>query len=393
MEETEPKIILLFLTGKRLAYVNDILTVLYLPKGAAHILKYKYIVSETAGSIVDASAVPAQCRAGDEVLIFYYDITRENKEKFIPLRQGKLLSCIYADGQLYYRVQLGDFCHAAYPDTRDLDEKILSILYPKDREQNPSLCLAVRSEHWYRFSPNYIEYTEDSWILTVNRMATTVRFEQYYTVFAKISVFRDRDGKEEFCTEDGYHLRVGKVYQMVLTYYVPHFNEHPFDVVEFFVSDAMKYCGIPEGPHLLASEQNRLELHFRPTKVEENSQTSISLNISQKKLYGKEIHYPRGMIPFSVEGAISSRRKTMYLVLLVCGMSLTNYIAQFPYAGKLEELYETVQAGARLSGYQEILLRICETYEQYAEGIVGIASVLATLLTLGLVKLIGKPKV
>lgn len=74
-------------------------------------------------------------------------------------------------------------------------------------------------------------------------------------------------------------------------------------------------------------------------------------------------------------------------------MSLTNYIAQFPYAGKLEELYETVQAGARLSDYQEILLRICETYEQYAEGIVGIASVLATLLTLGLVKLIGKPKV
>lgn len=389
--KTEPKVILLFLTGIRLAYVNDILMVLYLPKGAVRTLKYKYIVSEASTGIVDVSAGPDHCQAGDEVLIFYYDKSEDVSESFVPLRRGKLLSCMYADGQLYYRVQMGDFCFVS--DGGTLDEEIFSLLYPKGREKYHSLQLAVRSENGYLFNSNCIEYTEESWVRTVRRMARTERFSRYYTVFARISVFRSKDGKEMICTKDGYFLQAGNTYRLILTYYVPQFNGHPFEEIEFLVSDAMKYCRIPEGPYLLESEQNRLELQFRPTKAEENSQTSLFLDIPQKQFDGKEIHYPRGMIPILVEEAISSRRKNLYLTALVCGMSLTTYIAQFPYMGKLEELHATILDGKELNVHQELLLWVCETYEQYEEGIVGIASVLGTLFTFWLVKLIGKPKI
>ena len=89
----------LFLTGTRLAYVNDIRMTL------------------------------EHCQREDDVIIFYYDEDKEGKQGFIPLRRGKLLSCICEDGQLYYRVQLGNFCFSSDPE--QLNEEVASVLYPE----------------------------------------------------------------------------------------------------------------------------------------------------------------------------------------------------------------------------------------------------------------------
>jgi len=383
--------IFLFLTGTRLAYVNDILMTLYLPRGAVKTLKYKYTSGSRQDGIVDASAALEHCQREDDVIIFYYDEDKEGKQGFIPLRRGKLLSCICEDGQLYYRVQLGNFCFSS--DHEQLNEEVASVLYPEGYEKYHHIRLAVRSASGYQIEHDFIDYTEESWIYTAHRMAKTERFQKYYTVFAKISMFEAGKNKELICGENGYHLNAGKGYYLVLSYYVPHFNEKPFSEIPFLVSDAMRFCRIPENSNYFESEQNRLEIPFRPMKVEENGQTMLFTQVLQKKVDGKQIYYPMGMLPISVKGVISPLCKYLCVAGLVAGIGLTSYIVQFPFMEKLTQLNSIIESGAELSRYEQFVLDACGIYEKYSEIITGTGAALNAFLTFLLVKITGKPKI
>lgn len=383
--------IFLFLTGTRLAYVNDILTVLYLPKGAVRTLKYKYTSFLRENGIVDFSAAFEHCQVGDDVIIFYYDKDEGENQKFIPLRRGKLLSCICEDGQLYYRVQLGAFCFSS--DPKQLNVAVSSVLYPKGRKEYLRIRLAVRSASGYQIEHDFIDYTEESWIYTVQRMAKTERFQKYYTIFAKISLFEAERNKELICGENGYHLNAAKGYHLVLSYYVPHFNERPYPEIPFLISDAMRFCRIPENSNYFESEQNRLELPFRPMKVEENGQTMLFMKVLEKKVDDKQIYYPMGMLPMSVEGVISPLCKYLCIAGLVAGIGLTSYIIQFPFTEKLTQLNSIIESSMELSRYEKFLLDVCGIYEKYSEIITGVGAALNAFLTFLLVKITGKPKI
>lgn len=391
--------IFLFLTGTRLAYVNDILSVLYLPKGAEKTLKYKY--TEHSG-IVDESAGYEKCHQGDDVLILYYNEDENKEEEFIPLRKGRLRECINEDEQLYYRVELKEFVNVVDTEKQKslFTDRIYHMLYLKaeERERDKKEGKAVKWIFAIRNTFDIDQYSdclmldENSWIHTVHRLAETPRFKSYYSVFAKIAIFK-QSKEEVLCSAEGYKLLAGRNYKLVFSYFAHQFNSHPFVQIPVEFLDAIGVCRIPNSNYMVESEQNRVEVMFRPMKIDNNGQTNLWIKIPLRRIAGKTLQYPRGAIAVSVGGRMSNRLKMVVTIGIVFGMSVATYIAQFPYMEKLVQLETLLDKGQHLSRYQESMLWLCEQYQKMPELPIGLASVSVSILTFILVKLIGKPQI
>lgn len=388
----------LFLTGRRLAYANDILSILYLPKGVIKTLKYKDTKSL---SIVDKSAKYDKCRPGDDVLILYYNKDNKKREEFIPLRYGRLSECISEDEQLYYKVELKEFVNVVDGENRvsEFNWKIYSMLYPNVEEREKAKRKGEHVKWIYAFRKlsamnqykDCLNSDQDSWIRTVQQVSKTTRFKKYYSIFAKINVLNSKN-KEESCKADGYRFRAGRTYKLILSYFVPEFNEHPFEQIHIEFSDAIGVCRIPNSNYMIESEQNRIEILFRPMKVDSDGQTNLWLNIPMKKIHNKSIYYPRGAIAVSV-GWMSIGCKRAATIATISGIGVVNFLTQFPYIEKLEQLEHMVEREIKLSRLQEFWFWFCEVYQDAPETFVSVMSIITAFLTFLLVKLIGKAQI
>lgn len=133
----EAKMLYLFITENRSAYLNMILTIMYFPETMTYDLKYK---DANTNSIVDSSA--GIFRSSDliekKVMILFND----EMGNYIPLRFGTLQNMVKLDDQIYYTVRLEKYCHADCPQDfcRELnnitDNKIRRLLEPGKDEEN-----------------------------------------------------------------------------------------------------------------------------------------------------------------------------------------------------------------------------------------------------------------
>ena len=200
----------LFLTGNRSAYLNAIFTVLHFPKNTTYDLKYRMT---DANSIVHQSAKNYInfTRTSEEKILILFD----NEEgQYVPLRFGKLQKYAEEEGQIYYSVQLTEYCHT---ESKSEFNNFIDSVSPEivrhltNKSSNEAEGILVFRDENNRPLPVNLKQSEDSWIRTVRSLSDLMRkmdiFKQYYLIFtiailvnnAFKTVHQSAKDKEDIC--------------------------------------------------------------------------------------------------------------------------------------------------------------------------------------------------
>ncbi len=361
----------LFLTGNRSAYLNAIFTVLHFPKNTTYDLKYRMT---DANSIVHQSAkgyINFNYTSGEETLILF-----NNEEgQYVPLRFGKLQKYAEEEGQIYYSVQLTEYCHMesglAFRNFIDSvsPERVRHLT---DNSSNKAEgILAFRDEN-NRPLPGNLKRSEDSWIRTVRLLGDLMKemaiFKQHYLIFTKMEIKTDDD---QLQYEEGrMNLISGKSYKLHMNYYIPEFNESPMESlsVKFYPSE--ENIGIINGKEFMLSQQNKIDIICLPrTNISKSKKVKIGFEIFDERASEvanvKDIRYVATPLELNLKPKMHPVLRNGMIILLI----IISFI------------------GACLSGVK------CGEEIQNSEKILKVVgSSLTALSTFGMVYFMGKPK-
>lgn len=368
----------LFLTGKKAAYLNDVFMVLYLPESMTCELKYK---DAETNSVVDTSA-NALSRLNDEDVLVLFN---NEKHEYIPLRWGKCLESSKHEGQIYYQVKLGKYCHTVAE--RDISTSIDRISGGKIRNVGHEgsqgvLTVCCEDERKNEEIKRCIMEQSDSWIKTVKMLSKQERIKQWYAVFTKLEIIQDKKKAEQDKREN--FLYSNEDYIFRFSYYVPEFNDRPMGFIPIDFGKSDKELGIAEKSDVIMSEQNRINIRSVPQlrMAAKNQSMQFGFTISENTINNKFVQYARTPVKFIV---IDKMSKWIYYILLglcIFGIAISTYVSTLDYKAVLNDPEGTVKA----------VLWLCSQLDKMG-GIQNIlCSALTGFLTWGMVKLVGKPK-
>ena len=358
----------LFLTGSRSAYLNAIFTVLHFPQNTIYDLKYKLLSKKC---IVADSAGVKKCKIGEKVLILFDD----KKGKYIPLRFGVLRNCVVEDGQIYYSVKLTDYCHVKdevlfldFINKSALPEKIRTI---KDKSNNTAEgILTFQHKDDNDNISKALDCKTDSWIQTVMSLGEAMQkmdiFRRYYLIFTKMEIKKD-NGKNLLSSKEGrINLKSGKDYKFHITYYIPKFNDSPMEVISAKFYQSHECLGLVNTGVALLSQQNKADVICSPrASVTETKKVRVGFEISNKKANNKIIQYVRTPLELNLK----TRMPRLIRYLMIVGCIAISVVG-------------TCLAGLTAGEDAANLITVSK--------IVG--GLFTALSTLGMIHLIGKPK-
>lgn len=369
----------LFITGNRSAYLNMILTILYFPEAMTYDLKYK---DAKVNSIVDSSAgiLHSSALIKKKVMILFND----ELGNYIPLRFGTLQNMDKLEDQIYYTVRLEQYCHVDCPQDfcRELDSitnnKIRRLLEPgRDEDNKPAKgILAIWGSE---ISESLINKSSDSWIKTVRELGKRTRFVKYYSIFTKLEIVNNevKIKNNELC------LKSGKEYTLRFTYYIPDFNKNPMQYIGIDFYESNKILGLLSTQDAVMAEQNKIEILCRPNmETHQTEKAQFRFALSDKEINAKEIQYARTPVKFTITDKMPKWAYFVLFALCVVGVTACTYISTLNYNDILENQDNTVKVVVQLCGLLAKMRGIQNL----------ICSMLMGLLTWGMVKLIGKPK-
>lgn len=362
----------LFLTGKNSAYLDDIFTTLYLPTGMLHSFKYN---CRADASVVDFSLI-TEVITEEAVLISYIDRDVTEKEKFyMPLRKGLFVKCERTDGQCYFTVRLQEWCYAKQED--QFSKKLLSELGNKLYQRNENSeepwkgLLAMKTKNSLA---GELETTGNSWYLTAERLSRRKLFKDVYSIFTRLEI-QSADGKTmeplEYDGESGYELSTGKRYRLMLSYYIPEFNN---DVMIRIPVILEEMCGALKANHCMESRQNKILASLYPESTDERKNTVLSMTIPQVDVNGKIIRYSPAEVNVWVKSRMSNNARIAFTVLCGLGITAASVLSGFSY--------DDLESQGGLWG----VIRSGRALYQLAGGC------FAAISTYFMVKLTGKPK-
>lgn len=367
----------LFLTGKRAAYLNTIFVVLYLPEHTLYDLKY---IDQEDYSIIDRASAGCMRNLKEERVLILFN---NEKGLYIPLRMGILKDCVKADGQIYYTVELMQYCYTdSISELRHFIDlrSGYRIKYSQNDEVADGGVLAFADFNEREGIDSFIKENSDSWIETVHILEKQECFAQYYSVFTKLEIL-DKN-KRKF----GKKLEVvsDKAYIMRFTYYIPHFNDRPMKCipVRFFETD--KILGIINAQDILMSEQNKIDINILPS-IEAGKRQNVQFyfEISDRIIDDKYVQYSKSPVKFTVKERIPKGMYYFGTIVCVFLLALVTYVSTLPYDSILTSM-------PKKSG--GIVYWLCKHCKEW-NGIQNVfCSGVFAVLTWILVKITGKPK-
>lgn len=359
----------LFLTGNRSAYLNAIFTVLHFPKNTTYNLKYrltdtKSIVHQSAKNYINFTRT-----SGEETLILF-----DNEEgKYVPLRFGKLQKYSEEEGQIYYSVQLTEYCHTesesefgSFIDSVSPE----SVRHLTDKSSNKAEgILAFRDEN-NRPLPVNLKQSEDSWIRTVQSLSNLMQkmdiFKQYYLIFTKMEIKTGDDHNQLDYEEGRINLKSGKNYKLHMNYYIPEFNESPMESLSVKFYQSEESIGMIDGKEFMLSQQNKMDIMCFPrTNISKSKKVKTGFEISDKTVKGKTIQYVNTPLELNLKPRMQPVLRVGIIIFLIAvsfwGTCLTG-----------------IKCGEKIQTSEKILK---------AAG-----SLLTALSTFGMIYFMGKPK-
>lgn len=397
--------IFLFVTGERYAYMDNILATLHLPTGM--IYRYKY----PQDRVEDLVRVE-NCQKDEKAIISYID-KRTGDGTCTFLRTGVLTKAAEQDGLLHYAVRLGE-----YGDTKD--EKAYSIFLKnsfgeKLYHRNPQgysrgmLVLRMNDCIWETQGKEHIRHTKESWINTAKALAGKKLFQDNYTIFTRLAIFYIKknsiiDFYEDMPEEnekmiqvlhenknEGYPLKVGKKYLLVLSYYIDQYNCSPMTDIHAHWEDSNGFCGLSCNNFEIGSKQDVATVTLCPQENCKQATSNLRLRIDENNLYGKKVVYFQKPLRILVKKPFFGA-KTVGMILLLALMTALNYFASMPF-GEIFSKYEAEasDALAQVSGWQQVMYQIVPVFgADWTGGFCNImVSLAGAVATFFLVKLFG----
>lgn len=342
----------LFLTGKRSAYLNAIFTVLSLPKGMTYDLKYRDLENE---SIVESSAKNFNKKLSEKVLVLF----NNGDGDYVPLRFGRLKKWRKEEGQIYYSVQMREFCN--YKMKEEFCEFIDRIApIPIRTATSPGKVKGILAFRKGVEVEEIIEQAEDSWIKTVRILGKEELFKKYYSIFTKIEV---TEKGRKIDANNVIRLKTEHNYMICTTYYIPEFNVSPMEYIPIKYYESNKSLGIVENMDGLLSEQNVIEIPcFAEGKNIGKRKNAFRYEILKDEVNGRSVQYARTPIEVDIEGKMPRLIYYFCVALVIILLGVANY-------------------------YNSAILD-----ENSSKKLIAFISGGITILTCALVKLIGKPK-
>lgn len=375
----------LFVTGKNSAYIEDIFSTIHFPVGMVKIYKYKCTDQE---SMVDLSA--QNCDKRERVLISYADRDSSQGGCYIPLRLGEIIDYEKRDGQIYYKVKLGEYCHKN--DINAFSDKILAMLgqdvHQKQAGGQWTGLLAIK---YAAELIRLVETTDDSWRYTVEHLAKRKLFQDNYAVFTKMQI--EDEKKNMVMVKDiggdwSYVLVKGKQYRLVISYYIPEYNTNEMTTIPVDLEDSAKICGMLENKWSMESEQNIICACMQPFEVSGLHRTAITMDIKIAEINHKKVQYARKPLYVRVESRMGVKMRRTLIGGSIIGMALFSYLAALPYEAIIGQALNT-------EGKIPFPSNVLYCISLFAERSNGLFALFCTgvnsCLTYILIKLTGKP--
>ena len=317
----------LFLSGTRLIYLNDILTVLHLPEGILYKLKFP---SKIVMDVAQKKNI-----IGEEVLISYLYDEKKIKES-IPLRYGKLKNVTCKYGQVYYDVELGEYCNycrSSNPTKQFWNDLILNFpdkirhgkpKKPVQQGGRSGFFAFVGEQGDIKYN---IETTEDSWIKTVielgkcipksnkkNNNSTNTDEKVPEIIFTKLQVIGDKSSTQL----NGLNWKNEEEYQVDISFYMPKYNEGPMRWIDLCLIDSQGILKIKQSANNMICEQGVVSFFCKPeTKLSVQEKLHICIrnkDVEEDSL--SDLYYTKAELGIEIEALSKFKRN---IGTIICG--------------------------------------------------------------------------
>lgn len=401
----------LCLSGSRLAYLNDILTVLHCPEETHYKLKIpSRVVMEPKKRLEDID--------DKTVLILYAyddktapDETRQEStiKQALPLRYGKLIQLEEEDNQVYYTIKLGNYCN--YKEAKNSPQEFWNELMTEFQDKLLHGIKDVKRSGFLAFFDNSsnindkIERTESSWIKTVtvlgkciptyfknpsianlddnenvtlfntinnksksstNLLDNAKRLELVFTKLQLLDKANDIQG-ETIKWHEGHR------YKVRVSFYMPYYNDDPMRYIELNLNDLNGVLKIQRTTNNMLCKQGIIDFYCKPeSKLSVEELLRISIKDEGNIL--SNLYYTKSALRVDVK---TSKILKIILIALILSISTTipDIMDQFIMSGifKLGVISFAVTSG------QRVVAKYC-------------CNLIASVTTAVLVLLVGKTK-
>ncbi|MCL1857691.1 MAG: hypothetical protein FWF92_00455 [Oscillospiraceae bacterium] len=224
----------LFNSGYWQNHINNLLNTLHFPKGVINVYQYK---TDDPSYSISQNAINA--RVGTKVLINYIDRLSSPEFCYYPMRYGKLVKCEKNNTNIYFHIELCDYCNAQ--DINDFNNnfsssfdntlfknKDNSVIMPVENQQTEG-CLAFCENTYDLKIMNLLSSDHNSWKETVEQLSNCELFKNNFPIFTKVKILNAKDKEVSIKRKNlknNFILRVGNTYNFKTTYYLPYINQN-----------------------------------------------------------------------------------------------------------------------------------------------------------------------
>lgn len=219
--------LLLFTSGTRPRYIEDVLDVLNLPINALTTIQYTLKYEKAHGeydSYVQDAALPKNCIADEDVMVIFINRDDSSDYKYIPLRKCRYVSGEVHEGMAYYTIELGEICAVKSIERFSEYLKGAADVYLYKHPEHRA------REGYYVFRINedvsaHIDQDDAPWRTTTEYVAKCHCFKDIFPVFTQFNLFEaDQETETQIKRRNNksyYLLKYGCQYTAKIDYYIP----------------------------------------------------------------------------------------------------------------------------------------------------------------------------
>lgn len=382
--------IFLFNSSSRSTYLDNIFATMHLPLGAINRYQYRY---EGNNSAVDSS-IKMNCNVGDNVIISYIDkYAAEEEVVYLPLRKGRIIKYEMMDGRVYYDVKLLEYCHATN-EKRYSNFIITEVDQVYHQESNGTWSGILATKKDVDVS-NLLETTDDSWFITAKRLSQKKLFQDYYSIFTKLSITNVKNDHLEIQkvgNEYGYLLKSKERYTIKLSFYIHGFHDLPMTKIHMRIADSQGICNIASRELELGNKQSIFDMPLQVLWSDKVQRTTIGIIFHEDSVGTKQIKYAVKPLDLFVISRINPRLRVALISACVFMLGLSTWISSLPIESIIGDAECIIKSGEMLGVFQSMLYKFCLLLKNCRYFYNVICSGVTALSTFCLIALYGKPK-
>lgn len=265
--------LLLFTSGSRPRYIEDVLDILNLPDNASTTIQYSYL-SDTNTPYIEGTAMPENCVNGEEILFIFINRDDPDNPQYIPLRRGHYIDGELREGMVYYTVGLGEVCSidnikkfSAFLKTVATDS--LYFHYANGKRKGYYVFRISDGVHWD------IENENMSWRTTIKQIAECECFKKIFPIFTRFCLYETGQPQQVIMKQEGterfYRLQYKHHYTAKIDYFIPDADKNPSRVTAHIKIGVLPDCLESATPSLnLGAAFGMVEYAFRVKGVSKN---------------------------------------------------------------------------------------------------------------------------